>query len=236
MIQGLAQAVDSFLPTGSLDSATLFWRLGEFNSMVVARHASWPEGQRTGSVTFSLFALMSPKSLFDFERKVCFWTDLKPHCAMQADTIPWSWLGNQMIHCYIHRNIPAKTRTDSNSYPQHFLLRVFPESQCQFWSNFQSYNSGSGNHCLAYLHNYLSLIKQPDVFLPRTDIRQKPYWNPGIVMVWIMATRLMSEDVCSRVQSSFNIKWRFTIPPTLPSIKSSANKKMNIKSPLEEGT
>lgn len=109
--------------------------------------------------------------------------------------------------------------------------------QTEFQSyKFQSYNSGSGNRCLAYLHNYLSLIKQPDVFLPQTDIRQKPYWNPGIVMVWIMATRLMSEDVCSGVQSSFNIKWRFTIPPTLPSIKSSANKKMNIKSPLEEGT
>lgn len=56
--------------------------------MDVARHASWPEGQRTGSVTSNLFVLMSPKSLVDFERKVCFWTDLKPHCAMQADTIP----------------------------------------------------------------------------------------------------------------------------------------------------
>lgn len=88
MIQGLAQAGDSFLPTGSLDSATLFWRLGEFKNMDVARHVSWPEGQRTGSVTSNLFVLMSTKSLVDFERKVCFWTDLKPHCAMQADTIP----------------------------------------------------------------------------------------------------------------------------------------------------
>lgn len=203
--------------------------------MDVARHASWPEGQRTGSVTSNLFVLMSPKSLVDFERKVCFWTDLKPHCAMQANAIPWSWLGNQTTHCYIHRNIPAQTRTDSNSYPQHFLLRVFPEPQCQFWSNFQSYDSGSGNHCLAYLHNYLSLIKQPDVFLPQIDIRQKPYWNPGIVMVWIMATRLMSEDVCSGVQSSFNTKWRFTIPPTLPSIKSSTNKKNEYKVSTRRG-
>lgn len=72
MIQGLAQARDSCLPTGSLDSATLFWSLREFNSMEVARHASWPEGQRTGSVIFNLFVLMSPKSLFDLERKVCF--------------------------------------------------------------------------------------------------------------------------------------------------------------------
>lgn len=51
MIQGLAQARDNYLPIGSLDSASVFWRLGEFNSMDVARHASWPQGQRTGSAT-----------------------------------------------------------------------------------------------------------------------------------------------------------------------------------------
>lgn len=51
MIQGLAQARDNYLPIGSLDSAILFWRLGEFNSMDVARHVCWPQGQRTGSAT-----------------------------------------------------------------------------------------------------------------------------------------------------------------------------------------
>lgn len=51
MIQGLAQARDNYLPIDSLDLASIFWRLGEFNRVDRVRHASWPEGQRTGSAT-----------------------------------------------------------------------------------------------------------------------------------------------------------------------------------------
>lgn len=49
VIQGLAQARDNYLPIGNSGSASTFGRLEEINSMDVAKHVSWPQGQRTGS-------------------------------------------------------------------------------------------------------------------------------------------------------------------------------------------